>query len=103
MEDVRKALRQAGLESSQLIVAVDFTKSNEWTGEVSFGGKNLHSLSEAEPNPYQKVIASIARTLSDLDEDNEIPCFGFGDLRTKDTSVFPFKPDGSASCTCGNC
>lgn len=29
---VTSALAQAGLESSNLIVGIDFTKSNEWTG-----------------------------------------------------------------------
>jgi E3 ubiquitin-protein ligase RGLG len=29
---VTEALAQAGLESSNLIVGIDFTKSNEWTG-----------------------------------------------------------------------
>lgn len=29
---VTQALAQAGLESSNLIVGIDFTKSNEWTG-----------------------------------------------------------------------
>lgn len=29
---VTAALREAGLESSNLIVGIDFTKSNEWTG-----------------------------------------------------------------------
>lgn len=33
---VVSALREAGLESSNLILAIDFTKSNEWTG-YSFG------------------------------------------------------------------
>ena len=54
VDDVRKALRKAGLESSELVVAIDFTKSNMWTGEKSFGGKCLHALDEAEMNPYQQ-------------------------------------------------
>lgn len=29
---VTEALAQAGLESSNLIVGIDLTKSNEWTG-----------------------------------------------------------------------
>lgn len=31
---VISALRDSGLESSNLILGVDFTKSNEWSGEV---------------------------------------------------------------------
>ena len=38
LEEVTAALRAAGLEASQLVVGVDFTKSNTWTGENSFGG-----------------------------------------------------------------
>lgn len=94
VEEVKKALRQAGLETSELIVAIDFTKSNTWTGEQSFGGRSLHNLEEAETNPYQTVLGSLGRTLSDMDEDDDIPAYGFGDLTTKDHSVFPFKPDG---------
>lgn len=30
--DVQNGLRSAGLERAELIVAIDFTKSNEWTG-----------------------------------------------------------------------
>jgi len=33
IEDVQQALRRTGLESSELIIGIDFTKSNEWTGE----------------------------------------------------------------------
>lgn len=32
LEEVTEALARAGLESSNLIVGIDFTKSNEWTG-----------------------------------------------------------------------
>lgn len=37
---VISALRDAGLESSNLILGIDFTKSNEWTGDSSFPSKN---------------------------------------------------------------
>jgi len=78
VSEVRSALRGAGLESSGLIVAVDFTKSNTWTGERTFGGKCLHHLdtplpgSPYEPNPYQICIESLGRTLGDLDEEKRI-------------------------------
>uniref|UniRef100_A0A804UAU4 RING-type domain-containing protein n=1 Tax=Zea mays TaxID=4577 RepID=A0A804UAU4_MAIZE len=60
LSQVTEALAQAGLESSNLIVGIDFTKSNEWTA---------------------------------FDEDNLIPCFGFGDASTHDQEVFSFYPE----------
>merc|ERR1719298_306653 len=67
---VTEALRQAGLESSQLVVGIDFTKSNKWTGTKTFGGRCLHDLDPAKPNPYIQVLRIIATTLKDFDDDN---------------------------------
>jgi len=89
---VTDALAQAGLESSNLIVGIDFTKSNEWTGKFSFHGRSLHHISST-PNPYEQAISIIGQTMSKFDEDNLIPCFGFGDASTHDQDVFCFYPD----------
>ncbi|GAB2302198.1 E3 ubiquitin-protein ligase rglg1, partial [Dionaea muscipula] len=75
---VTQALHDAGLESSNLIVGIDFTKSNEWTGAHSFNHRSLHHISDS-PNLYEQAISIIGRTLSTFDEDNLIPCYGFGD------------------------
>lgn len=91
LEQVTQALVDSGLESSNLIVAIDFTKSNEWTGKESFNGKSLHHLGDGL-NPYEHAISIIGRTLSTFDEDNLIPCFGFGDVTTHDQDVFSFYP-----------
>ncbi|RYG41322.1 hypothetical protein EON68_03205, partial [archaeon] len=90
IEQVQAALRAAGLESSQLIIGVDCTKSNTWTGAKSFGGRCLHEISSARQNPYQEAISIIGRTLSAFDDDGLIPVFGFGDARTTDRAVFKF-------------
>uniref|UniRef100_J3L6Y6 RING-type domain-containing protein n=2 Tax=Oryza brachyantha TaxID=4533 RepID=J3L6Y6_ORYBR len=92
VDQVTDALAQAGLESSNLIVGIDFTKSNEWTGKFSFHGRSLHYISNV-PNPYEQAISIIGQTLSKFDEDNMIPCFGFGDASTHDQDVFCFYPD----------
>ncbi|XP_078158156.1 E3 ubiquitin-protein ligase RGLG3-like isoform X4 [Carex rostrata] len=92
LEEVTEALAKAGLESSNLIIGIDFTKSNEWTGKQSYKGKSLHHIGEI-PNPYEEAISIIGRTLSKFDEDNLIPCFGFGDAHTHDKDVFSFFPD----------
>jgi len=93
LEEVQKALRDAGLESSSLIVGVDFTKSNKWSGQKTFNGKSLHEISANQLNPYQEVIEIIGETLSVFDDDGLIPSFGFGDSTTKDHGVFAFYPD----------
>lgn len=92
LEEVTEALARAGLESSNLIVGIDFTKSNEWTGRRSFHGRSLHHIGNAL-NPYEQAISIIGKTLAAFDEDNQIPCYGFGDASTHDQDVFSFYPD----------
>ena len=48
------------------------------TGSRSFGRKSLHHIGTGQ-NPYEQAISIIGKTLSAFDEDNLIPCFGFGD------------------------
>ena len=96
IEEVQKALREAGLEASQLIVGIDYTKSNEWQGQKTFGGRCLHHLGDKmDPNPYQHVISVMAKTLESFDDDGQIPAFGFGDESTRDQRVFRL---GSGDC-----
>ncbi|CBI16816.3 hypothetical protein VitviT2T_000594 [Vitis vinifera] len=92
LDQVTAALAQAGLESSNLIVGIDFTKSNEWTGSRSFNRKSLHHIGRGQ-NPYEQAISIIGKTLSAFDEDNLIPCFGFGDASTHDQDIFSFYQD----------
>ncbi|KAJ0257863.1 hypothetical protein HA466_0086580 [Hirschfeldia incana] len=92
IDEVTAALKQAGLESSNLIVGIDVTKSNEWTGQRSFDGKSLHDIGPS-PNPYEQAISIIGKTLSSFDEDNLIACYGFGDATTHDQDVFSFLPN----------
>jgi E3 ubiquitin-protein ligase RGLG len=93
LEEVQQGLREAGLESSNLIIGVDFTGSNQETGRVSFGGRCLHDTT-GPPNPYQQVMEIAGRTLESFDDDHLIPAFGFGDVHTRDKSCFPFHSDG---------
>ncbi|KAJ8768293.1 hypothetical protein K2173_021233 [Erythroxylum novogranatense] len=93
LDQVTAALAHAGLESSNLIIGVDFTKSNEWTGAKSFNRRSLHHIGDGL-NPYEQAISIIGKTLSVFDEDNLIPCFGFGDASTHDQDVFSFYPEG---------
>ncbi|CAK4688751.1 unnamed protein product [Aphanomyces euteiches] len=89
-EQLEKALRDAGLESSNLIVGIDYTKSNtvmECSHEVA---KAIYSKLIL----LQRVIYSLGRTLEAFDDDRLIPVFGFGDVTTGGSACFPFLPDG---------
>eukprot|EP00741_Cyanophora_paradoxa_P012556 tig00020614_g12133.t1 len=89
IEDVQKALKEAGLHDSALIVGVDFTKSNEENGMYSHDGDSLHKIYEdGRLNPYQEVISTIGRTLASFDDDGLIPTYGFGDALVKDRECF---------------
>eukprot|EP01116_Phalansterium_solitarium_P017930 TRINITY_DN4567_c0_g1_i3.p1 TRINITY_DN4567_c0_g1~~TRINITY_DN4567_c0_g1_i3.p1 ORF type:complete len:316 (+),score=87.93 TRINITY_DN4567_c0_g1_i3:103-1050(+) len=115
IDDVTEALRNAGLESSNLIlgpskfkrsetslsialvtelgppadVGIDFTKSNEHTGRRTFQGRCMHDISPSRLNPYQRVIEVLGKTLEPFDDDKLIPAYGFGDETTRDRQVFP--------------
>jgi len=90
VEEVQEALRKAGLESSNLIIGIDYTKSNTYTGKNTFGNRCLHEISPGRLNPYQEAIQIIGKTLEPFDDDKLIPAFGFGDSTTTDKRVFPF-------------
>ena len=93
IEEVQAALREAGLQRSNLILGIDYTESNHYTGIVTFDGRCLHEISPDRLNPYQSVITIVGRTLEPFDEDKLIPCFGFGDSTTKDSGVFAYYKD----------
>ena len=82
------------MESCSLIVAIDFTGSNAVSGDRTFQKRDLHTVEPGHPNPYERVLFVVARTLSQFDDDNLIPAFGFGDLSTRDTALFSLAPDG---------
>jgi len=89
IQQVQTGIREAGLESSNLILGIDFTKSNTWTGARSFGGRCLHD-STGGANPYEQAIDVIGRTLEEFDDDRLIPAYGFGDSTCGSQSCFPF-------------
>lgn len=95
IEEVQKALRESGLESSELILCLDLTKSNEWSGTESFGGLSLHCTGpQVTTNPYKSVVSIMCKSLAAFDDDQMIPTYGFGDVLSKDHSLLNFDPRG---------
>ncbi len=98
-------LRNFGLESSNLILAIDFTKSNSWNGKGEgknynyYPHENLHSINPS-PNLYEQVIGLMGATLEPFDDDKLIPTYGFGDEKTGDKQVFSFLRDAVTGHDC---
>ena len=42
-----------------VLTGVDFTASNAYQGERTFGGKSLHSIQHGSHNPYQQVRENV--------------------------------------------
>ena len=63
--ELKDDLRKAGLESCNLVVAIDHTQSNTFTGRRTFGGRNLHTISASpdQKNLYEQAAAMVASTL----------------------------------------
>lgn len=94
-EELGAYLREQGLENCDLIVGIDFTKSNTWNGGLPFyQQKNLHSL-HPYPNPYQQVLDIMCPALRQFDDDGMIPAYGFGDNHTTNRGVFSLMQDSA--------
>ncbi len=101
VDDVQQELRMAGLEKCALVLGIDYTKSNEWTGKRTFGGRSMHDVAAGTLNPYQCVIQSVGETLAVFDDDGQIPVYGFGDTRTQNHSVFPLNQNAQQPTLAG--
>ena len=77
-------------------MGIDFTKSNEWTGKRSFGGRSLHDVSFST-NPYREAIRVIGRSLEVFDDDKMIPTYGFGTAEAGADKLVSFMP-GDRPC-----
>eukprot|EP00768_Dysnectes_brevis_P000404 gnl/Dysnectes_brevis/1089_a1219_3421.p1 GENE.gnl/Dysnectes_brevis/1089_a1219_3421~~gnl/Dysnectes_brevis/1089_a1219_3421.p1 ORF type:complete len:269 (+),score=86.76 gnl/Dysnectes_brevis/1089_a1219_3421:90-896(+) len=94
-DDLQAALRKSGLESSQIIVGIDVSKSNSWTGEKSYG-YGLHDLSRE--TPYERVLRLTLPILEAFDDDHVIPVYRFGCMESKNRSALPFSLTGNPNC-----
>ncbi|KAA0158394.1 hypothetical protein FNF31_05463 [Cafeteria roenbergensis] len=85
IEELRAGMREANLEDSDMIVAIDMTRSNEASmgGNVSFEGLDLHDLKTL--NPYERVMELVGHEVARaLDRDAKFPVLAFGDAGSVD-------------------
>lgn len=92
-EEVADALRIVGLTEAQLILGVDFSKSNLDNGARSFDGWSLHDVSRKKSkNPYMQCLGLLKEGFKDFEVDQKYPVYGFADTQTGSGYVFSFEP-----------
>lgn len=84
---IAEDLKSKGVTDIGIIIGIDCTASNVYTGNVSFGGKNLHHISEDKLNLYEQVISAFGAAVEQFQSSKKIPVYLFGDSETKDQSV----------------
>ncbi|XP_043227051.1 E3 ubiquitin-protein ligase RGLG5-like [Amphibalanus amphitrite] len=93
--ELMRAIRRSGLRRLRAVLGVDFSASNEWQGNRSFGHQSLHRVVTLKPsNPYQRAIQAVGRALEPLLDGGDVFAYGFGDTTTRGSEVFPLRPDG---------
>lgn len=83
--ELTKNLRENGVESLQSALFIDFSKSNTWTGNKTYG-RGLHDLA-VNVTPYEHVLCTLAPVFDDFDDDGIYPVYRFVCSVTRDQSV----------------
>jgi hypothetical protein len=85
MTELRVAMKESEvLEDINFMVFIDFTKSNEWTGEHTFHNKNLHDLVNGT-NRYLSTLESLRNVLK-ADGDGQVAMYTYGTSSSWDCS-----------------
>jgi len=100
LAELKHTLQKDGFRKAKLIVAIDFSKSNEYTGKDSFDARSLHEISPAlvGQNPYQQVLSLISQTMAPFVDTKSVAMYGFGDATTTDKAAFSMLEDDNSYC-----
>lgn len=93
-------LRDQGLKTCGLIVGIDCTASNIFTGRRSFGGRHLHDLSNRTLNFYEQVLSILGSIVNEFTRDGKFPVYFFGDNKSRDRAVRPLYSSRHGSDEC---
>ena len=54
------SLKEAGFQKAKVVVGIDYSKSNDFTGRLTNNARPLHDINEDGDNAYQQVCASLS-------------------------------------------
>ena len=86
-------LKESGLEECSLVLGLDCTESNIYTGKKSFGNRHLHEISTRHLNFYEQVMGTVGSIVNPFSKSGRFPVYFFGDDQTRDKAVRPLYVD----------
>lgn len=93
-------LRNNGVDECGIILGIDCTASNIFTGKKSFGQRHLHDLSSRKLNFYERVISIMGGIVETFHSDGRFPVYIFGDEKTRDKRIRPLYQDSEGYDEC---
>jgi E3 ubiquitin-protein ligase RGLG len=72
-DDLNAALRRAGFENCEVVLAIDFTGSNREQGKLTFGGRDLHYPHELLLQSKSKQEQDPKQTLGEPEVEGKLP------------------------------
>ncbi|EDR29557.1 hypothetical protein, conserved [Entamoeba dispar SAW760] len=93
IEQLENELNQKDIKGVTVFIGIDYTSSNVESGKRTYGGKNLHLISEGL-NPYQEVISIISKYFKKYTK--EIYLYSFGDSISRGTSTCNMNQKGES-------
>lgn len=90
-DELVSGLRQAGVEDMTILLAIDLSKSNTWTGEKTYH-KSMHDFTEGD-TPYMRIMRLIFPIVNTFaSAKTNLGVYRFGDSETKDRKIAALDP-----------
>lgn len=92
-QEVEDLFKKYDIKRISMVLGIDCTASNTWSGKKSFGGKNLHHISRDNLNFYEQAFGILGSVVERFDASKSIPSYFFGDRDGGKESVTPLFHD----------
>lgn len=92
-QEVEDLFKKYDIKRLSMVLGIDCTASNTWSGKRSFGGKSLHHIHRDDLNFYEQAFGILGSVVERFDAAKSIPAYFFGDRESGKESVTPLFHD----------
>lgn len=78
LRQIEEEFKTEGVIEMNMVLGIDCTASNHYSGKRSFGGKSLHTIERNELNPYEQAFGILGSLIEKFDSQGYFPVYLFG-------------------------